>query len=160
MSQQPSEFPSEPPSDLPPTIPQYPQQPYPAAPPPAGGYGAAAGHPGGYGEPGPYGPPRTSKLAITSLILGILSIPLLVAGIGPLFALVGLILGIVGIAGARRKNLKRGIGITGIVLSAIGLIGGGVVIVAVSHTATTACKSVDRNDRTAYSNCIKQNLKL
>ena len=158
MSQQPSEPPSEP-SDPPRTIPQYPQQAFPSAPPLGGGYAGAAGYPGGFGGPDPYGPPRTSKLAITSLILGILSIPLLFVIIGALVGLVGLILGIIGIAGARRKNLKRGLGIAGIVLSAIGLIGGGLVTVAESH-AVNACKSVNRNDSTDYSNCIKHNLKL
>lgn len=153
MSQQPSEVPSEP-SDQP-TFPQYPQQQYPAAPPLEGGYGYGDG-----GYAAAYaGPPRNSKLAITSLILGILSLPLLFIGIGPIVAIVGLVLGIVGIVGARRKNLKRGLGIAGIVLSVIGLIGGGLVIVAASHAANS-CKSVNRNDNTAYTNCIKHNLKL
>jgi hypothetical protein len=152
VSQQPSE-----PSDQP-SFPQYPQQQFPAAPPlDGGGYGG--GYPGGYGDPGQYAPPRNSKLAITSLILGILSLPLLFVGIGPLVALVGLILGIIGIVGARRKNLKRGIGIAGIVLSLIGLIGGGLVLVAVSNAANS-CKSISRNDSTAYTNCIKHNLRL
>ena len=111
---------------------------------------------GGYGDPGQYGPPRNSKLAITSLILGILSLPLIFIGIGPLVALVGLILGIIGIVGARRKNRKRGLGVAGIVLSVIGLIGGGLLIAAAANAATS-CKSVDKNDNTAYTNCIKHN---
>jgi hypothetical protein len=156
VSQQPSDSPE--PSDTQPqqpTFPGYPQQ-YPAAPPPGAGYG----YPGGFGGgPAPFGPPRNSKLAITSLILGILSIPLLFIGIGPLVGLVGLVLGIIGIVGARRKNLKRGLGIAGIVLSIVGLIGGALVIVALSHAATS-CKSVDHNNSTVYSNCIKHNLKL
>jgi hypothetical protein len=157
VSQQ-SPEPAEQPAEQP-TFPQYPQQPFPAAPPLEAGYaGGVAG--GGYGDPGQYGPPRTSKLAITSLILGIISLPLLfAAGIGVLFALVGLILGIVGIAGARRKNLKRGIGIAGIVLSAIGLIGGGLLLAALGHAASS-CNTVDKNDRTAYSNCLKHNMRL
>jgi hypothetical protein len=163
VSQQPSESPDDQtPADTTPqqpTFPQYPQQSYPAAPPLEGGYGGGGGYPGGFGAPDQYGPPRTSKLAITSLILGILSIPLLFIGIGPLVGLVGLILGIIGIVGARRKNLKRGVGIAGIVLSVIGLIGGGLVLVAVSHAASS-CKSINRNDSTAYTNCIKHNLKL
>ena len=161
MSQQPSDTPDTP-SDTPPQqpgIPQYSQQ-YADAPPPGGGYGFGGGYPGGFGNgPVPFGPPRTSKLAIASLILGILSFPLLAIDIGPLVALVGLILGIIGIAGARRKNLKRGIGIAGIVLSALGLIGGGLVIVAASH-AVNSCKSIGNHDSTAYTNCIKHNLKL
>jgi hypothetical protein len=154
VSQQPSDQPSDQP-----TFPQYPQQQYPAAPPLEGGYGGYGGYPGGFGDPGAFGPPRNSKLAVTSLILGILSIPLLFLGIGPVVGLVGLILGIIGIAGARRRNLKRGLGIAGIVLSAVGLVGGGAVLVAVSHAAGS-CKSVSRNDSTAYSTCVKHNLKF
>ena len=155
MSQQPPEQPAE----QQPTFPQYPsQQQFPAAPPLEGGY--AGGYPGaGYGDPGQFGPPRNSKLAITSLVLGILSLPLIFIGIGPVVALVGLILGIIGIAGARRKNRKRGLGIAGIVLSVIGLIGGGLLIAAAANAATS-CKSVDKNDSTAYSNCIKHNMRL
>lgn len=161
MSQQPSEPPAEPPSDSPPTVPQYAQQPYPSAPPLEGGhgYGGAVAYPGGYGDPGAFGPPRNGKLAITSLVLGILSIPLAFFFIGALVGLVGLILGIVGIAGAGRKNLKRGLGIAGIVLSAIGLIGGGLVITAEAHAAN-ACKTVNRNDTTEYTNCFKHNIRL
>ncbi|HEX4788330.1 MAG TPA: DUF4190 domain-containing protein [Actinospica sp.] len=159
MSQQPSDEPSD---QQPSPFPQYPQQQYPAAPPLGGEYGGSApGYPGGgYGDPDQYGPPRTSKLAITSLVLGIISLPLLFIGVGILFALVGLILGIIGIAGARRKNLKRGIGIAGIVLSLIGLIGGGLLIVAVSNAASS-CKSLNHaGNNTAYTNCIKHNLRL
>ncbi len=159
MSQQPSDTPDEP-SDAPPPGFQYSQQ-YAAGPPPAGGYGIGGDYPGGFGNgPGPFGaPPRNSKLAITSLVLGLLSIPLLFLGIGPLVGLVGLILGIIGIAGAGRKNLKRGIGIAGIVLSIVGLVGGGLVIVVATH-AVNACTSVSRNDSTAYTNCVKHNLKF
>lgn len=161
MSQQPSELPSEPPSDPSPAVPRYPQQPpYPSAPPLGGGYGGTTGiYPAGFAEPGAFGPPRNSRLAITSLVLGILSIPLAFVLVGVIFGLVGLILGIIGIAGARRKNLKRGLGIAGIVLSAIGLIGGVLVPTAETHAAN-ACKSINRNDTTAFTNCFKQNFKL
>jgi hypothetical protein len=156
----------QPPQDQPeqgPTQPQFPQYPqqqqYPAAPPLETGYGS--GYPGGgYDAPGePYGPRRNSKLAIASLILGIISLPLIVVGFfGSFVALVGLILGVVGIAGATRKNLKRGIGIAGIVLSLLGLIGGGLVTTAALHAANT-CKPL-KGDNTAYTNCVKHNLKL
>jgi len=155
----------QPPQDEPgqgptqPQFPQYPQQQFPAAPPLESGLGG--NYPaGGYGVPGePYGPPRNSRLAIASLILGILSLPMIIVGFfGSLVALVGLILGIIGIAGAARKNLKRGIGIAGIVLCVLGLVGGGLVTVAAVHAANT-CKSY-KNDNTAYTNCIKHNLKL
>lgn len=155
MSQQPSDEPSDPQQ---PSFPSYPQQQFPAAPPLGGEYAAGGGYPGGYGDPGQYGPPRTSRLAIASLILGILSLPLVFVGIGPLVALIGLILGIVGILGARRKNLKRAIGIAGIVLSLIGLIGGGLVLAAGLH-AVNQCKSV-KNNTSVYNDCIKHNFKL
>jgi hypothetical protein len=137
---------------------QYPQQQYRSAPPLGGGFGGGPG----YGLPGqPYGPPRNSKLAITSLILGIVSLPLMViAVIGPVVAFVGLVLGVIGIAGASRKNLKRGVGIAGIVLSLIGLIGGGLVTTVELH-ALNACKSIDsKTDPTAYNDCVRHNLKF
>lgn len=155
--QQPQDQPEQ--GQTPSQFPQYPQQQYPSAPPPQDGYGVPAG---AYGAmPGqPFGPRRTSKLAITSLILGIISIPGIVLGlIGPVIALVGLILGIIGIAGASRKNLKRGVGIAGIVLSVLGLIGGSLVTVAEVH-AINACKSINRSDTTAYNDCFRHNLKF
>ena len=142
----------QPPQDQPeqgPTQPQFPQYPqqqqYPAAPPLETGYGS--GYPGGgYGAPGePYGPRRNSRLAIASLILGIISLPLIIVGFfGSFVALVGLILGVVGIAG--------------IVLSLLGLIGGGLVTTAALHAANT-CKPL-KGDNSAYTNCVKHNLKL
>jgi hypothetical protein len=154
--QQPQDQPEPGPTQ--PAFPQYPQQQYPAAPPLGGGFGGGVP---GYGAPGqPYGPPRNSKLAIASLILGIISLPMvLIPVVGPIVALIGLVLGIVGIVGASRRNLKRGIGIAGIVLSVLGLIGGGLITVAEVH-AINACKSIDKNDTTAYNDCIKKNLKL
>jgi hypothetical protein len=154
--QQPQERPEPGPTQ--PQFPQYPQQ-YPAASPLEGGYGG--GYPvAGYGTPGEYlGPPRTSKLAITSLILGIVSLPMIIIGfVGSIVALVGLILGIIGIAGAAKKHLKRTIGVVGIVLCVLGLIGGGLVTVAAVHAANT-CKPL-KADNTAYTNCVKHNLKL
>jgi hypothetical protein len=158
--QEPQEQPEQ--GQAPSQFPQYPQQQYPAAPPLAGGFGAA-GMPagGGYGAPGqPYGPPRNSKLAIASLVLGIVSLPMIIFGFfGSIVGLVGLILGIIGILGASRKNLKRGLGIAGIVLSVLGIIGGGLVTVAAVHAANS-CKSINKNDTSAYNDCIKRNLKL
>jgi len=139
---------------------QWGQQPqdqpqYPVAPPIGGTYIGAPD----YGVP--YGPPRNSKLAIASLILGIVSIPLIIVGVlGSLVGLVGLVLGIIGIVGASRKNLKRGLGIAGIVLSVLGIIGGGLVTVAAVHAAN-ACKSYNsKTDTSDYNACIKRNLKL
>jgi len=136
-----------------------PQEPQPAGSLPqySGGYGYPGDGLGGYPEVS--GPPRNSKLAISSLVLGIVSLPAMLVGIGPLLALVGLILGIIGIVGARRKNLKRGIGIAGVIVSAVGLIAGVLLLVAASN-ATHACQSVDHNDTSAYQNCLKHNVRL
>jgi len=152
----------QPPAQQPtaPQFPQYGQQQFPAAAPIDAGYGG--GYPGGYGMPGqaPYGSPRTSKLAITSLVLGVLSLPLVfIPVLGPVCAAVGLVLGLVGIAGAQRKNLKRGIGIAGIILSVVGLIGGGLLTTAEFH-AVNACKALQHGPSQAYNDCIKHNLKL
>ena len=160
MSEQWGQSPQDRPEQGQPNFPQYPQEPqqYPAAPPLEGGYGGGYGVPGQ--QPDTYGPPHNSKLAIASLILGIISLPLLIAGfIGSFVALVGLVLGVIGIAGARRKNLKRGLGTAGIVLSLIGLIGGGLVTTAELHAAN-ACKSISKNDTTAYKTCVRNNLRL
>ena len=155
--QQPQDQPE--PGQTQPQFPQYPQQ-YPAAPPLEGGY--AGGYPvAGYGGvPGQYlGPPRNSRLAIASLILGILSLPMIIIGfVGSIVGLIGLVLGIVGIAGAAKKNLKRAIGVVGIVLCVLGIIGGGLVTVAAVHAANT-CRPL-KADNTAYTNCVKHNLKL
>ena len=154
--QQPQEQPEPGPTQ--PQFPQYPQQ-YPAAPPVGGGYGG--GYPvAGYPASGEYlGPPRNSKLAITSLILGIVSLPMIIVGfVGSIVALVGLILGIIGISGAARKHLKRVIGTVGIVLCVLGLVGGGLVTVAAVHAANT-CKP-QKGDNAVYTSCIKHNLKL
>lgn len=66
--------------------------------------------------------PRNSGMAITSLVLGILSVPLMCAfGLGVLTAIVGIILGIVAIAGINRNPLKvggKGLAIAGIATSA------------------------------------------
>ncbi len=131
--------------------------------------GSAARIPGGrplgkslFGdEPEVLGPPRTTKLAVTSLVLGILSLPaaLLLPVYGPLLALIGLVLGIFGIARAERRNLKRTIGRVGIGLSALGLVGGTLWTAAEWH-AVDACKSVSVNQVKAYDDCVTNNFKL
>jgi hypothetical protein len=45
------------------------------------------------------------------------------------------------------------------VLSLLGLIGGGLVTTAALHAANT-CKPISKSDNTAYTNCVKHNLKL
>ena len=116
----------------------------------------------GFGYPMPpnaFGPPRNSKLAIASLVLGILSVPLIVIGpIGVLVSLVGLVLGIVALVGARRRNQRRLFPVLGIVLSVIGLIGGSLITAAEVHAANS-CKAY-KSGTTQYNDCIKQNFKL
>jgi hypothetical protein len=118
-----------------------------------------AGYDGGYGYPGNFGPPRNSKLAVTSLVLGIVSLPMiLIPLIGPVVAVVGLVLGLVGISGAARKNLKRGLGIAGVICSVLGLIGG-VAVTTVELHAANACKQYPSGTQ-ANSDCVKNNLKF
>jgi len=100
-------------------------------PPPGGGFGPP---PGGFGPPGgPMmmgGAPRFNPLAITSMILGILSIPscfcsCFLPGLSSPLAIGGLVLGIIAmgkIKGNPQMNKGGGMAIAGIVTSAIGVI--------------------------------------
>lgn len=105
----------------PPAPTPYMQQPYPPAygppPPPYSYYPKQPGY-----MPPPYGYPAASKrsgdgLAVASLILGILSVAVLIAGgFTVLLGIVGLVLGIL----AKSKGSGR-MAVAGIVLSSIGL---------------------------------------
>lgn len=73
----------------------------------------------------PYPPAlrRRRGIGVTALVLGILAVPMLVlCGIGLVVALAGLVVG--GIAVSRRNG--RALAITGITISSLALIGGGV----------------------------------
>lgn len=70
--------------------------------------------------------PKTSGLAITSLILGIVSIPLVFVCLGFLTALLAIIFGIIGLVVINGSNgmLKgKGMAITGIITSILAAIG-------------------------------------
>lgn len=116
--------------------------------PPPGGYGPPPGGPPGYGPPpGGYGPPppggfgppggppgmmmggpRFNPLAITSLVLGILSIPSCCCWfVGAPFAIAGagLVLGIIALNKIRKSPQEwkgGGMAIAGVVCASIGLI--------------------------------------
>jgi len=84
---------------------------------------------GGPTDPSAYGyqqDPRSQKkgLAITALVLGILSLPAILTVFGGiLLGLVAIILGIVAIRGAGKgKNGGKGLAIAGLVTGAIGLL--------------------------------------
>lgn len=102
---------------------QFPQQP---------GYPQQMGYaqPAGYGQ---YGAPVNNAgqgLGITSMILGILALPLTCAnGIGIIFAIVAVILGHIGHAQSRRANGQaNGMAVAGLVCGYIAL---GIVVLAV-----------------------------
>ncbi|MFW0786828.1 DUF4190 domain-containing protein [Gordonia sp. CPCC 206044] len=89
----------------------YPSAPYPSAPPPSG--------------PEPrVSEPRTDGRAVTSLVLGLVSLPLifLCAGLALPLPVVAVILGIVSVRDIRASSGRRGEGvaIAGIVTGAIG----------------------------------------
>ncbi len=118
------------------------QTPSPAAPPHGHGYGQPPGHgyPPGYGYG--YGPAPTNGLAITALILGIVS---LLGGIIPIlgwfaspFALAAVGFGIAGLSRGKRVGRGRG-------LAAGGLVTGVLALLAI--TAWTALIVKDANDR-------------
>lgn len=130
---------------MPPQVPDYPEYPSPSGfPPPPGppgyggypppGYGGFPPGPPGYNSPpgppsygvpypGSYGyptaPPRTSKLAIISLVISLLG---LICGVGILFALAGIVLGAVAISQMKRTG-ERGYGqaVAGITIGVVTL---------------------------------------
>ena len=115
-----------------------PQAPYGQA---AAPYGQAAGAPyGGYGAP--TAPSATSNgLAVAALVLGILTYFCL----GPLGAIVAIVLGFLGLRAARESGVGRGMSIAGIVLGAVGLVVGTLVIVLIvvaGSRAGTALKNL------------------
>jgi hypothetical protein len=115
--------------------------------PPPGGFGPP---PGGFGPPGGppgmmmMGGPKTSPLAITSMILGILSIPTCCCQfVSAPLAIAGLVLGIIGM-GKIRSNPQMfkggGMAIAGIVCSGVGVI---LSLIAIFST-------IDENLRSNY----------
>jgi hypothetical protein len=97
-------------------------------PPPGGGFGPP---PGGYGPPGGppgmmMGGPKFHALAITSMILGILSVPSCCCWfLGAPMSVAGLVLGIVAmskIRGNPQMYKGGGMAIAGIATSAVGII--------------------------------------
>lgn len=128
-------------------------------------YGAPADYSNNYNQG--YGAPVKapgSGFALASLILGIAAIVTCWFGIGGLFGLVGLILGIVAINKLRKTpGAGKGMAITGIILGALGLVIGIVMtifIVFVSSVAVngmTECQSyLESNDQAAYEQCIEE----
>jgi len=104
------------PSYPPPSYPQgsYPQAPYPQPGPPEG-Y-APQLYPGGY-----YGPPmlrqQTSGMAVTGMVLGILSLVLFWASLlGPLLALLGIVFSSLGLSQSSKPGWTgKGMAIAGLV---------------------------------------------
>ena len=157
--QQPQDQPEQ--GQTPSAFPQYPQQQYPAAPPLGGGFGGAA-FPAATALPGqPYGPPRTSKLAISSLILGIISLRRRSSSASSARSWRWSAWSSASSASwARpRRTSSAASASPGSSCACLGIIGGGLVTVAALHAAN-ACKAIDKNDTTAYNDCIRNNLKL
>ncbi|MET9607151.1 DUF4190 domain-containing protein [Streptomyces sp. NPDC006512] len=138
-----------------------PLTPAPAAPP-VGGYGAPAnawgapagpvgggpGYPGYPGYPGqtgypPPAPRAANGLAVASLVLGLVALPVCFAPfffwIGTLIGLTGLGIGIAAMAQARSGAPRKGMALAGTVLGGLSLlasVGGGFLTVAVLHEAS------------------------
>jgi hypothetical protein len=106
----------------------------PGGAPPGGGYGPPPGYgqPPGYGPPpGGFGPqmpvgPQFNPLAITSMVLGILSIPSCCCWFaGAPLAIAGLVLGVVGLQKIRANPQTwrgGGMAVAGIVMASIGIL--------------------------------------
>jgi hypothetical protein len=115
-----------PPPGGPPGYGQPPGGPPGYGPPPGGGFGPP---PGGFGPPGGpmmMGGPRFNPLALTSMILGILSIPMCCCqALSVPLAIAGLVLGIIGLTKIRANPQGwkgGGMAIAGIATSSVGII--------------------------------------
>jgi hypothetical protein len=114
--------------------------PAPSFPPPPGAYGpppgvygpppGAYGPPPAYGMPPGYGVPKTNGLATASLVCGLVSLPGYIFCIGLPLAIVAVVLGIVAITQINKAPGEKGkeMAIAGIVIGALGLAGGGALI--------------------------------
>ena len=130
-------------------------QDHPTAPPP--GYQPAPPPPGypsgqsGYAQPRP----ASNGVATASLVLGIVG---LIPVIGLLPAIIGLILGFVGLGRARRGAGKRGLAIGGLVCSLLGIALSGVVLVAGFWFVGKVANCTDQTNyptKQAKEQCIK-----
>ena len=73
--------------------------------------------------------PSSRAFAITALVLGILAVALsIIPWVGPSFGLVGVIFAII----ALRQHGRKGMGITGLVLSIVGILAGAIVLLFVA----------------------------
>ncbi len=73
--------------------------------------------------------PSSRAFAITALVLGILAVALsIIPWVGPSFGLVGVIFAII----ALRQQGRKGMGITGLVLSIVGILAGAIVLLFVA----------------------------
>ncbi|MET9608582.1 DUF4190 domain-containing protein [Streptomyces sp. NPDC006512] len=150
----------------------YPAQPdtygYPAQPDPGGPayQGAPPGYPG-YAAPGPaglpypgypgyaypgYAPPVTSGLAVTALVLGILSVLACVTVIGSIaLGIAAVVFGVVGRGKANRGQAGGGgMALAGIILGAVGIVLGVVLGLLVAFSPADYAED-DRDGNTAPS---------
>lgn len=103
-------------------------------------------------------------LGIASLVLGIIAIITCWFAIGSLAGLIGLILGIIAIVKLRKTpGSKKGLAITGTILSAIGLVIGAVMTAlliwagSIAMDGVTQCQSyLESNDQAGYEQCITE----
>lgn len=124
----------------------------------AGGYN---NYQQGYGAP--VKAPGTG-LGIASLVLGIIAIITCWFAIGGLAGLIGLILGIIAIVKLRKTpGSKKGLAITGTILSVIGLVIGAVMTAllilagSIAMDGVTQCQSyLKSNDQAGYEQCITE----
>ena len=149
---------STPPGGQPPYDPNQPQDPnqgYGAPPPPPGGGGSYPSYPtepsgGGYGQP-PYNQPQyggqpggggnqTNGLAITSLVTGILGLPLLCCfWIGVLLSVAAIVTGFMGKKKADESGGRvggRGMAVAGIILGVVGIVITVVLVILVFVTGS------------------------
>ena len=107
-----------------------------------------------------YQQPKPKGLAIAALVLGILAFLSGWMLIGGIFGLVGLILGIVALVKANKGQADgKGMAITGIVLSILGLLAAIVVGILFGWAGGAALECADySNDQVALEQCINQQM--
>lgn len=108
---------------------------------------------------------RKNGVALAALIFGILSLLMVVTFIFGVFAvipgIIGLILGLVGLGKAKKINgpgRRKGMAITGIILSVLAIVGSAFMIFAFGSLGSQAIQDCDGLSGDAFSQCVTDSI--